>query len=194
MKRKYLKHSMCFVLFLLFFSYSNLPGEEKEQMTEIQIFDCNDKKLTPDDSTLAKEWEEYAQTVLNLINKYKDPNKNCLPLEWLKKINSNKTLRIDFVCDPKWPNCGVGLGRIGNEPAKLLIPEDYESRDPHGKKECGCEEALIIHEMIHAYVGISGRKEPDHSRMQVCTIECTKDLDNCKKFKPLPPEEDCECK
>jgi hypothetical protein len=76
-KRRYLKHFFCFALFLIFLSFSNLYGEEKEQMSEIQIFDCDDKNLSPYRSTLAKEWEEYAQTVLNLINKYIDPNKNC---------------------------------------------------------------------------------------------------------------------
>jgi len=75
-KRRYLKYSICFALFLIFFSFSNLSGEEKKQMTEVQIFDCDDKKLSPYKSTLAKEWKEYAQTVLNLINKYKEPNKN----------------------------------------------------------------------------------------------------------------------
>lgn len=164
-----------FILFVLSFIFSlHLHGR-------IIFYDCNGNVLNPRTNSNAKRHKEKAERVLKEINSNK-----CLPQSWLDSINFHKTsnqfpIEIQLSCDRNF-NCGQGdlMSDV------ITIPKYYS----FWQTSCGCEEATILHEMLHVFARVPGT--PDgHKKIRGCEVKCTSNIPRCKKFPP--PGNACDC-
>ena len=148
----------------------------------VKIYDCNGQELKPATSALARNHTRRAEKALSEINKTK-----CLPTRDLNYINNHvksQGVQIKMDCSAN-PDCG----QAPHGSNTILIPRNYRSM----RGGCGCEEATILHEMLHSYAMI-----PDtgwgHKKIEGCETKCTAGIRNCQRYPPpTGGGQPCDC-
>jgi hypothetical protein len=140
------------------------------------IFDPKTDLLNPTMGVAA--WKN---AVENIIIKRKGVD--CLPDKWKKSMNIflDQSITIKIIFCSEVTVCGQNQIKDG---FKIFLPTKYNNF------KCNCEEATILHELIHLGAGVGDSPE-DHAKIRGCEAKCLKDIQNCKDFPP--PGNECEC-
>lgn len=175
MKDCYEKYLIPFILLLLISLSWKLYGR-------IVIVDCDGKILIPEQSAVAKIHKSKAEKVIEKIN-----SNNCLSKLWKDLINSSNNnnqipISINLNCDPNYKLCG----EASVQDHSITIPKYYNN----WQSSCGCEEATILHELLHACAQVPNTDDDD-KKIRGCEVKCTSEITRCKKYPPSGQACDC---
>lgn len=140
---------------------------------DIKVLGCNQKRM----STNEGMGKKLKNTLIQVINK----SSNCLPTGFVTKINNtarSQTITIQLDCLTE--DCGWGdnlTTTIGISAVAYVL----------GERNCGCLEATMLHEMLHAS-GSLGNTSEDERKAEGCELNCYED---CAVVKKGVTKEDC---
>lgn len=170
MRDYYVKYLIFCIIFSMFFFKMQLQGE-------IIVYDCDGVKLQPRKSDIGDNHRNKAEKIIQEIN-----SNNCLPNYWKDLINQmskNNEISIQLTCDPNF-KCGETTA-LSDE---ITIPKYYSN----WQSSCGCEEATLLHEMLHAWIPDT----PDgDKKIRGCEVKCTANIPRCQKYPPSGQACDC---